>query len=87
MADSNSKTKKTCQQQLCPRPPSCPKSRCSCCSCLGGLSGTKLFLLWSVVVWCLLCLPGNIVTLYLRHKIAANNEDISTQVRKKKYCL
>ena len=38
------------------------------------MSSSKIFLLQSMVVWCLLCLPGNLVTLILYHKINSAQE-------------
>ncbi|TRY77004.1 hypothetical protein TCAL_02696 [Tigriopus californicus] len=55
---------------------SCSK-RCSpCLSRFDNMSGSRLFLLQAIVVWSLLCLPGNLVTIVLHLRVgpAASND-------------
>ncbi len=54
------------------------KTNCWCRGCIPEDSG-KLFLLQAAVVWCLLCLPGNIVTICLYYKVSPAEETLSLE--------
>eukprot|EP00095_Tigriopus_kingsejongensis_P000660 maker-scaffold311_size212931-snap-gene-1.16 protein:Tk00660 transcript:maker-scaffold311_size212931-snap-gene-1.16-mRNA-1 annotation:"hypothetical protein ETSY2_36450" len=50
-----------------------------CCPCVSrrfdGMSGSRLFLIQAVVVWSLLCLPGNLVTIVLHFRVGSKSLD------------
>ncbi len=43
---------------------------CGCCGCY-RLSSSRQFLVWAAVIWCALCLPGNVVTVFMHHRVTS----------------